>query len=87
MGARGPKKGSASFGGRPLGAQNKVTGAVKDMILRALEEAGGVEYLKEQAKKNPKAFMSLVGRVLPYQVTGENGGAIICQLTPQDLNA
>ena len=54
--------------GRPKGSRNKLTIALKDMILRALAEVGGVEYLQEQAKKNPNAFMTLVGRVLPLQV-------------------
>lgn len=61
--------------GRPKGIPNKVTGALKDMILAALDESGGVDYLVEQAKQNPGAFMTLIGKVLPLQVTGpgENG--------------
>ncbi len=65
--------------GRPKGSPNKVTGAVKDMILTALSEAhpeGGVAYLKQQAEKNPVAFMALVGKVLPLQLTGDGGGPI-----------
>lgn len=38
------------------------------MILQALANAGGVEYLQAQAAANPTAFMTLVGRVLPLQV-------------------
>lgn len=55
-------------GGRQKGTPNKVNGALKDMILQALANAGGEVYLQEQAGKNPTAFMSLVGRVLPLQV-------------------
>ena len=65
--------------GRPKGSPNKVTAAIKDMIVQALDEAhedGGVAYLKDQASKNPTAFLGLVGKVLPLQVTGENGEAI-----------
>ena len=54
--------------GRPKGSVNKVTGALKDMILQALADAGGVSYLVEQSTKNPTAFLTLVGRVLPLQV-------------------
>lgn len=57
--------------GRPKGVPNKVTGALKDMILSALDGAGGVEYLKARAVDNPNAFLSLVGRVLPLQVQGD----------------
>lgn len=64
--------------GRPKGAQNKLTKQVKEMILGALDDAGGQEYLARQADENPVAFMSLVGKVLPMQaeITGKDGGAI-----------
>jgi hypothetical protein len=39
------------------------------MILGALHKAGGVAYLARQAKESPAAFMTLVGKVLPTQVT------------------
>lgn len=38
------------------------------MILGALDDAGGVAYLKAQADKNPAAFMGLLGRILPTQL-------------------
>jgi hypothetical protein len=36
------------------------------MIIGALHQAGGQQYLYEQSKKNPQAFMTLVGKVLPH---------------------
>lgn len=60
--------------GRPKGLANKTTYAIKEMIVKALSEAhpkGGVEYLKQQAKDNPSAFLTLVGKVLPLQVAGD----------------
>jgi hypothetical protein len=54
--------------GRPKGVPNKVTTALKDMILQALADAGGVAYLRQQADTNANAFLALVGRVLPLQV-------------------
>ncbi len=71
--AAGRKTGGGSRKGRP----NKATAALKDMILEALDDAGGVSYLQKQADKNPSAFLTLVGKVLPLQVTGEGGGPII----------
>lgn len=47
------------------------------MIMQALDKAGGVSYLTRQAKENPKAFMTLVGKVLPMQVTGEDGAGLV----------
>jgi hypothetical protein len=70
------KGGKRPGAGRPKGVPNRVTGALKDMVLSALDEAGGVDYLKDRAKDNPSAFLTLVGKVLPLQVTGEDGGPV-----------
>lgn len=61
--------------GRPKGVPNKMTAEVKQMILDALDSAGGVAYLADKAESHPAAFLSLVGKVLPLQVNGagENG--------------
>ena len=71
-------KGNPKTGGRKKGAPNKVNAALKDMILTALDESGGVEYLKAQAEANPNAFLTLVGKVLPMTVqgTGDDGAFI-----------
>lgn len=66
----------AKTGGRRRGTPNRATAALKDMILQALDEAGGVDYLKKQADLTPTAFLSLIGKVLPTQVTGEEGGPV-----------
>jgi hypothetical protein len=70
--------------GRPKGIPNKTTALLKDAILRAAEAAGDgdmVEYLTTQAKINPGPFMALLGKVLPMQVVGEEGGAIEINVT------
>lgn len=73
MARKGGSKPGERRGGRQRGTPNKVTGALKDMILQALSNVGGVTYLEKQAKKQPGHFLSLVGRVLPLQV--KDGGA------------
>lgn len=60
-GTRPPNAGK----GRPKGAQNKVSGSLREMILGALGDVGGQAYLAEQAQTNPVAFMALLGKVLP----------------------
>lgn len=67
-------------GGRKAGTPNKLTGAVKDMVLTALAESGGVEYLKLQARENPNAFLTLVGKVIPLQLgAGEGAGKLVIE--------
>ena len=71
----GRNRGNAGKG-RPKGAANKMTRELKEMILEALEKAGGVEYLVRQADEKPVAFLGLVSKVLPLQVTGAGGGPL-----------
>jgi hypothetical protein len=54
------------------------------MILGALSEVGGQRYLAEQARANPGPFLSLIGKVLPTQLTGDGGGPIIITSTNID---
>lgn len=49
----------------------KVTADLKLQILGALDDVGGQEYLVMCAKTQPKAFLALLGRVLPMQVAGD----------------
>ena len=64
--------------GRPKGIPNKVNADLKNMILTALNNSGGAAYLQERANdpKTAAAFLGLVGKVLPLQVTGADGDAI-----------
>jgi len=57
--------------GRQKGLPNKITRQLKDMILGALDKAGGEQYLARQAEDNPSAFLTLVGKILPLQVQGD----------------
>ena len=70
-------KSTTKFGkgnpGKPKGAVNKTTREIKNMVLEALDGAGGVEYLIERAQdpRTAAAFLGLVGKVIPLQVKGE----------------
>ncbi len=77
-------KGTKTGGGSRKGVPNKLTKDIKAMILGALDKAGGEQYLLERSADQPVAFMTLVGKVLPLQLTGEGGGAIIIQATSLD---
>lgn len=69
-------------GGSRKGKPNKATAAIKDMIDQALRKAGGVDYLLKQSKENPTAFMGLVGKILPKDITvgGPGGGSITIEV-------
>lgn len=63
--------------GRQKGVPNAISRDIKEMVVGALCAVGGTNYLARQAEQNPVAFMGLIGRILPLQVTGENGGALL----------
>jgi len=63
-------------GGRKAGTPNKTTAAVKDAILEAFEAVGGAKYLQTVAREDFKTFCTLLSKVMPMQITGEDGGAV-----------
>jgi len=70
--------------GRVKGTPNKTTMLLKEAILQAAELTGSdrqgkqglVGYCRFLAENEPKAFAGLMGKVLPTQVTGEDGAPI-----------
>ena len=64
--------------GRPKGSTNRTTALLKDAILQAAESTGEDQagkgglagYCAFLAKEEPRAFASLLGRILPMQVSG-----------------
>ena len=73
--------------GRPKGVSNKNTQAIRDMIAEALDNLGGVSYLMECGSdpRTKAAFLSLIGKVMPIQVTGKDDGPV--QVTRIELVA
>lgn len=53
--------------GRRRGVPNKFTAELREVILQALEEAGGVDYLVRVSRDNPAVFCALLGRLLPLE--------------------
>lgn len=70
--------------GRKHGELNKTTKTLKEAILLAAEKVGNdgkgkdglTGYLVHVASTDVKAFSALLGKVLPMQVTGEDGGPL-----------
>jgi len=71
--------------GKPKGAKNKTTIAAKEAIAIAAEGLGGAQRLVEWAKEDPaneRAFWaSIYPKLIPVQVTGEDGGPLQGSLT------
>jgi len=76
----GRPKGIPKTGGRKAGTPNKVNADLKEMILGALDQAGGAAYLLAQAHENPNAFLTLVGKVLPMTVAGDPTAPLVHEI-------
>lgn len=64
--------------GRKPGSRNLTSQKLKEIVFKALEqqEGGAIGYLKTQAVQEPRAFLSLLGKLLPTQITGEDGDPV-----------
>lgn len=63
-------------GGRKKGSLNKTTASVKAALSEAFDKRGGVPALLTWAKDNETEFYRLWSKMIPVEVTGENGGPI-----------
>jgi hypothetical protein len=63
--AKAREKGLNSRKGTP----NKTTANIKAMIEESLKLAGGVDYFHKQSQENPQAYMQLIGKILPKNMT------------------
>lgn len=70
------RKGTPKTGGRTKGTKNKFTGAVKEAFRAVFDEIGHTKHLKAWALKNPTDFYKILSKLIPQEITGENGKPI-----------
>lgn len=64
-------------GGRQKGTPNRVTKTAREAFMFAAEKIGGAERLARWAEQNETEFFKLYARLIPQEVTGEEGQALI----------
>ena len=64
--------------GRKPGSRNLTSQKLKEIVFEALQQqdGGAIGYLRKQAIQEPRAFMALIGKLLPTQITGEDGDPV-----------
>jgi len=70
-------------GGRARGVPNKLNKTIREMIVEALNHAGGVAYLERQAIENPTAFLVLIAKIMPREISAPNGTPIPLDVSTQ----
>lgn len=70
--------------GRPKGCANKTTVLAKAAIAEAADKLGGTDRLVAWAQEDPQNervfWGTIYPKLLPLQVTGEGGGAVIHEI-------
>ena len=72
--------GSPKTGGRPKGSANIITRDLRNMVMTALSEAGGVEYLVKQANERPEVFFRLLAKCLPQTLEKSEEEDVVVRL-------
>jgi hypothetical protein len=72
--------------GRPKGAKGKVPGTVKASVLDAflrLKGSDGMVAWARQSNANLTEFYKIASRLIPTEVAGVDGGAIVVEVVKQ----
>ena len=70
--------------GRKKGSMNKTTKTLKEALLASFETLGGEEWLVQLAGSDPKAYASLLGRLVPSEI-GIEASADVASVLPDGL--
>ena len=65
---------SNTIGGRKQGTPDPLASDLRQMILGALEDAGGRKYLKELVEKSPSVFLGFLAKMISIEPGGKDGG-------------
>jgi hypothetical protein len=69
--------GGARMGaGRPKGSENKITKSLREAIKESFDKVGGVQYLQRVAEEDPRAYLTIVGKVIPAELSAKVEGGL-----------
>ena len=68
--------------GRPKGVPNKTTTSIREALLKTFDNIGGVSWMEQLAKDEPRAFAQLLAKLIPQgvQAVGTDGEAAPLQI-------
>ena len=71
-----PKRPGArkKYGGRVKGTPNKTSSLIKDALAQSFDDVGGVAYLNRMAEDEPKAYLGLIGKLIPAEIKATVNG-------------
>jgi hypothetical protein len=69
-GGRGGRREGA---GRKKGTPNRISGELREAVVKAFKKVGGVRYLEDLARTQPKSFCLLLHKLLPTELATSAG--------------
>lgn len=66
--------------GRPKGAKNKLPSTAKEALQAAFQRIGDVDGFSAWAAANPDKFYPIWAKLLPTEITGPEGSALVVQV-------
>lgn len=63
--------------GRPKGSRNALTMTVKDALQEAFLQAGGIAWLVKLAQEEPKAFATLLSKLVPQEQAADDKEMVV----------
>jgi hypothetical protein len=67
----GKRRPPAAGMGRKRGSLNKTTRTLKEALLASFNTLGGEKWLIRLAESDPKAYVGLLGRIIPSEINGQ----------------
>lgn len=75
-----------SVTGRAKGTPNKLTSSIRDAIFVSFERLGGAAYLEEVARRDPRTYCALLGKVLPRNpAAADNAPGNVAMLSDAEI--
>ena len=77
--------------GRKKGTPNKISGELKEAVLKTFKKVGGIKYLEGVARTQPQVFCKLLQKLLPTEIATADGPLkseiILKWITPEMVKA
>lgn len=74
-------------GGSRKGVPNRTSAVIRSAIVETFERVGGIQYLEQVARAEPKVFCTLLAKVLPRQTAVQESEREVSTLSDAEIRS
>ena len=74
-------------GGSRKGIPNRTSAVIRSAIVETFERVGGIQYLEQVAREEPKVFCTLLAKVLPRQTAVQESEREVSTLSDAEIRS